>query len=92
MCEKITNEFQKESPNLQLIQIMAESLRQVEERVKDMEGPLAILKEVHEYYMVETETCEFPKLAHQFLDKFTALKDIITSFEATLQKIEVSLT
>jgi hypothetical protein len=92
LCEKITNEFQKESPNLQLIQIMVESLRQVEERVKDMEGPLAILKEVHEYYMAETETCEFPKLAHQFLDKFTALKDIITSFEATLQKIEVSLT
>jgi len=92
LCEKITNEFQKESPNLQLIQIMVESLRQVEERVKDMEGPLAILKEVHEYYVAETEICEFPKLAHQFLDKFTALKDIVTSFEATLQKIEVSLT
>ena len=92
LCQKIINEFQKESPNLQLIHIMVESLRQVEERVKDIEGPLSILKEIHEYYMAETEMCDFPKLAQQFLDKFTALKDIVISFEATLQKIEVSLT
>jgi len=91
LCQKIINEFQKETPNLQLIQVMVESLRQIEERVKDLEGPLAILKDVHEFYMAETEICEFPKLAHQFLDKFTALKDIITSFETTLQEIEVSL-
>lgn len=91
LCQKIISEFQKESPNLQLIQIMVESLRQVEERVKDIEGPLSIFKEVHEYHMAETEMCEFPNLAHEFLDKYTELGDIIAGFETTIQKIEVSL-
>ena len=88
---QIISEFEKDKPNYQLIQIMAESLGLVEEGIKTSDGPLSMLKEVHEYYMAETEVCELPKLAHQFLEKFIALKDIATDFKATLHKIEHSL-
>lgn len=88
LCQKIIDQFQRDKPNIPLVQVMIESLRQIEERVKDLECPLSILKEMHEYYMAETELCNFPELAHKFLEKYTALTDIITSFEATLRKMD----
>ena len=70
-----------------MIQLMVESLKQVEERVKDIEGPLPILKEIHEYYMAETAMCDFPKLAQEFFQTYKVLLDVITSFEISLQEI-----
>lgn len=87
LCQKIISEFQKEKKNYQLIQIMAGSLGQIEERIKALGGPLPILKEVHGYYMAETKMCNFPELANEFLETYTVLSDIATSFEASLQQI-----
>jgi len=87
LCQKIISEFQKENKNFQMIQIMVDSLRQVEERIKAMEGPLSFLKEIHGYYMVETKMCDFPELANEFLETYTVLNNISTSFETSLQQI-----
>jgi hypothetical protein len=35
--------------------------------------------------MAEMEPCNFPELAHKLLEKYTALRDIVTSFEITLK-------
>jgi len=87
LCQKIISEFQKENKNFQMIQIMVDSLRQVEERIKAMEGPLSFLKEIHGYYMAETKMCDFPELANEFLETYTVLNNISTSFETSLQQI-----
>ncbi len=87
LCQKIIDEFQKEKQNFQMIQIMVGSLNQVEERIKDMEGPLSVLKEIHGYHMSETKMCNFPELAAEFLKAYTALSAITASFEASIQKI-----
>lgn len=86
-CQKIIREFKKKRPNIQLVQMMVESIKQTEGLLKTLEGPLAILKDMHEYYMAETKMCEFPELAYQFLEKYTALKDTVAHFEATLERI-----
>ncbi|MEW5947895.1 MAG: glycosyltransferase family 9 protein [Thermodesulfobacteriota bacterium] len=90
LCRKIIDQFQRDKPDIPLVQVMIGSLRQIEERVRDLECPLSILKEMHEYYMAEMEPCNFPELAHKFLEKYTALRDIITSFEITLKKYNIS--
>ena len=85
LCQKIIDQFRRDKPDIPLVQVMIESLRQIEERVRDLECPLSILKEMHEYYMAEMEPCNFPELAHKLLEKYTALRDIVTSFEITLK-------
>lgn len=87
LCKKILDEFQREDRNFPMVRIMVDSLRQVEERVRAIEGPLSTLKEVHGYYMAETEMCDFPGLAEEFLEAYTVLGDIATSFETSLQQI-----
>ena len=87
VCQRIIDEFQKEDRDFPMIRIMVDSLRQVEERVQAIEGPLPTLKEIHGYYMAETGVCDFPRLAEEFLGAYTVLGDITTSFEASLQRI-----
>jgi len=88
LCRQIIDQFERQRPNVQRIQIMVESLGQLEEKIKALQLFLPILKEIHEYYFAETEVCNFPRLAHQFLDKYRALEAITAGFESTLQKID----
>lgn len=90
LCQRIIDQFQKGDPNIQTINSVLSSLSQVEERLKELEGPLPILKDIHEYCIAETEVCEFPKLAYQFLEKYSELKKMTVGFEKTLQGMPVS--
>ncbi len=89
---KILNEFSKKKPNFKFIQKLIDLLTHGEEEIKNLEGPLPILKEIHEFHMYETEICDFPKLAREFLNKYKTLLEIVRHFGSTLQEIEGTTT
>ena len=85
---RILGEFSRKKPNLRLVQGMAELLARGEEEIRSMEGPLPILKEMHEFYMYETEICDFPKLAREFMKTYGKMTEILRCFETVLGEIE----
>jgi ADP-heptose:LPS heptosyltransferase len=86
-CRRILDEFSKKKPNVGLIQGMADRLSRGEEEIREIEGPLPILKEIHELCMSETEICNFPKLAREFLKAYETMSGTVRSLEAALQEI-----
>nr|MBC8360184.1 glycosyltransferase family 9 protein [Candidatus Desulfatibia profunda] len=86
-CQNIISEFRKAKPRLEFIQDMIAQIEQVEQEIKNLENPLAILKEIHELYSAETEYCNFPRLAHEFMNKYGELDKIIDGFESRLTHI-----
>ncbi|MBN2397757.1 MAG: glycosyltransferase family 9 protein [Deltaproteobacteria bacterium] len=86
-CRRILDEFSKKKPNIGLIQGMADRLSRGEEEIRDLEGPLPIFKEIHELCMSETEICNFPKLAREFLKAYETMSGTVRSLEAALQEI-----
>jgi len=86
-CQNIISEFRKARPSLESIQDMIAQIEQVENEIKNLEGPLSILKEIHELYSSETEVCNFPRLAREFHHKYKIMSEIIDSFEFTLRQI-----
>ncbi len=47
----------------------------------------SFLKEIHELYSAETEYCNFPKLADEFMNKYGEVDKIIDGFESRLTHI-----
>lgn len=86
-CRTILVEFSKRNPDGGSIRKLADQLSRGEEEIRDLEGPLPILKEMHELCMSETEVCNFPKLAREFLKTYETMAGTIRSFEETLREI-----
>jgi len=86
-CRTILAEFSKRNPDGGSIRKLADQLSRGEEEIRDLEGPLPILKEMHELCMSETEVCNFPKLAREFLKTYETMTGTIRSFEETLREI-----
>jgi len=86
-CRKILTEFSKRNPDGGSIRKLADQLSRGEEEIRDLEGPLPILKEIHELCMSEAELCNFPKLAREFLKTYETMAGTIRSFEETLREI-----
>jgi hypothetical protein len=85
---RILGEFSKKKPNLRLVQGMIDLLARGEEEVRSLEGPLPILKEMHEFYMYETEVCDFPKLAREFIKTYEKMTEILHCFGKVIEEIE----
>lgn len=90
-CRNIISEFRKPRPRREFIQEMVVRIEQTEEDIKNLEGPLAILKDIHELYSTETEFCNFPRLAHEFINKYDKLAEVILCFENRSDQIRRSL-
>jgi ADP-heptose:LPS heptosyltransferase len=88
-CQNIIGEFCKPMPRLEFIQEMIARIEQTEQHIKKLEGPLAILKDIHELYSAEIEYCNFPRLAHAFIHKYNEIVKFNRSFENTLKQIEL---
>lgn len=86
-CQNIISEFRKAKPRLEFVQDMIGHVERVEQEIKNLENPLAILKEIHELYSAETEYCNFPKLAHEFLHRYNMLNKTTCCFERRLHQI-----
>ncbi|MDI6615697.1 MAG: hypothetical protein QME27_03200, partial [Syntrophaceae bacterium] len=86
-CRTILVEFSKRNPDSGSIRKLADQLSRGEAEIRDLEGPLPILKEMHELCMSETEVCNFPKLAREFLKTYETMSGTIRSFEETLREI-----
>lgn len=86
-CQNIISEFHKARPSMESIQDMIAQIEQVEQEIKNLESPLTILKEIHELYSAEIEYCNFPRLAHGFMNKYLVLEKIIDGFESRLDQI-----
>ncbi len=86
-CRKILVEFSRRNPDGGSIRKLADQLSRGEEQIRDLEGPLPILKEMHELCMSETEVCNFPKLAREFLKTYETMAGTVRSFEETLREI-----
>jgi hypothetical protein len=86
VCQNIISEFRKARPSIEFIQDMIAQAEQVEQGIKNMEGPLAILKEIHELTSAEIEYCNFPRLAHGLMNKYCELNKIIHGFESRLNQ------
>jgi ADP-heptose:LPS heptosyltransferase len=83
-CQNIISEFRKARPRVEFIQDKITHIEQIEKEIKNMESPLAILKEIHELYSTESEYCNFPRLAHVFINKYNELEKILRCFESRL--------
>ena len=83
-CENIITEFHKDKPSLEVVQAMIARIEHVEQEIKYLESPITILKEIQELYSAETEYCNFPRLAHELLNKYNQLKMIISCFQKKL--------
>ncbi len=90
-CSAILDEFAKRKPNLRLVQGMADLLSQGEEDIRNQEGPLGILKEIHEMRMSETRICDFPELAVQFRNTYSVMNETLTFLDEALQGIKVHM-
>ena len=86
-CKNIISEFHKARPSVEFIQDMIVQVEQVEQEIKNLESPLAILREIHELFSAEMEYCNFPRLAHEFMNKYSELDKIIPGFEGRLTHI-----
>lgn len=86
-CQNIVSEFRKASPSVESIQDMIAQIEQVEQGIKNLESPLTIFKEMNELYSAETEYCNFPKLAEEFIRKYRKLDEIIHGLESGLDEI-----
>lgn len=86
-CHNIISEFHQADPSLESIRDTIAHIEQVEQEIKNLENPLAILKEIHELYSAEIEYCNFPKLAHEFMNKYNELDKMIDVFESRLTHI-----
>jgi len=85
LCRQIIDQFGKQNPNVHRIQTAADALNQGEEKMASLQGSFPILRELHEYYLAETDVCNFPALAHQFLDKYTELEAMTSGFISALE-------
>jgi len=90
-CQNIISEFHKAGPSVESIQDMIAQIEQVEDEIKNLESPLTIFKEIHELYSAEMECCNFPKLSHEFINKYSELDKIIDGFEMRLNQIRHTL-
>ena len=86
-CQDIISEFRKVRPRAEFIQDKITRIEQIENEIKNVESPLAILKDIHELYSTESEYCNFPRLAHEFINKYCQLDKIIHGFENRLTHI-----
>lgn len=86
-CRNIISEFHKSKPRPEFIQAMIARVEQTEQEIKSLESPLAIFKEIHELYSAETDFCNFPRLAHEFIHKYNELENIIHDFVRRLDRL-----
>ncbi|MFH1148485.1 MAG: glycosyltransferase family 9 protein [Pseudomonadota bacterium] len=87
LCRRIVDEFGRSRPDLRVVQGLSDVLNTVDNALRECEGPLSIMREIHGYYLMETRLCDFPELAGEMLEKYTVLRDTLSSFENTLQEI-----
>lgn len=85
-CQDIVGEFHKPRPSLELIQGMIARIEQVEQEIKNLEGPLVLLRDIHELYSAETKFCNFPRLAREFLNKYRVLNKMIHLFVSRIDQ------
>ncbi|HLA29176.1 MAG TPA: glycosyltransferase family 9 protein [Syntrophales bacterium] len=90
-CQNIISEFHKPMPKLEFIQEMIARIEQTEQDIKNLEGPLAILRDIHELYSAETEFCNFPRLAKEFLCKYEGLLNIIHEFRNRIDRFSYTV-
>ncbi len=86
-CQKIVAEFCSAKPRLDFLQDRIAQVEQLEQEFKYREGPLAVMRDIHELYSAEVEYCNFPMLAQEFIHKYRKLEEVIHCFEIRLEGI-----
>lgn len=84
LCRKIIREYKNNSPNIRVIEKHVRTLQELDSNFKEMNGPLSILKELHEPFFAEIPVCNFPELATHFLRNYRDLRNIVVMFEKLL--------
>ncbi len=86
-CRKIVAEFGRAKPRLEFLQERIAGLEQIEQEIKNLENPLAVMRDIHELYSAEVGYCNFPKLAQEFMHKYQKLGEIVRLFECRLDEM-----
>jgi ADP-heptose:LPS heptosyltransferase len=84
LCRKIIREYRNNRPNIRIIEKYVRALQELDGNFKEMNGPLSILKELHEPFFAEIPVCNFPELATHFLSCYRNLRNSVGMFENIL--------